>query len=213
MNKAFERTMRMLLALLVVATLAANGDSCRMTSPVDADTLRFSDESVMATFSFSREDGYYRRIGFTLENLSSDPITIDWDNSSITLPSNEASNVLREGMDYSDAGDSVAPTTVPPGTRVIDALCPTRNIEYTPPDVWSLLPMRIQVGTEVGLHLAVSGGKEDRLYDFRFTAITIEDPLPTAYFESTTTASGAIQATATRASDPERNEASYSWDF
>ncbi|MFC2099854.1 hypothetical protein ACFLSF_03390, partial [Candidatus Bipolaricaulota bacterium] len=168
MSRTFGVSARIVLALLVVFGFAVSGDSFRLVAPVESEILEFRDESVEMTFAFPREDGYYRRISFTLGNLSSEPITIDWNRSSITLPSGEVSNVLHEGMEYAAAGSYAAPTTVPPGIKAVDSFSPTSNVKHTSGDGWSLLPMRIRVGSEVGFYLAVTVDGVDRGYDFRF---------------------------------------------
>jgi len=213
MRKPLWLSVGIAVALLGVLTLPALGDSFQLAAPVEGEALTFVDDALSIAFAFSREDGYYRRIAFTLENVSDANLVIDWDASTIILPSGEASNVLREGMAYQDAGTAIAPTTLPPGTRVVDALSPTSRIEHTASDTWALLPMRIQPGSSIGLHLSIVVEEEAREYDFRFTATAIADPQPIAFFESAVASSGAVQVVAARASDPENDEASYSWDF
>ena len=213
MRKPFWLSVGVVVAVLGVMTLPALGDSFQLVAPMESEPLEFADDAMKIAFTFSREDGYYRRIAVTLENVSDDNLTIDWDASTIILPSGEASNVLREGMAYQDAGTAVAPTTLPPGTRVVDALSPTSRIEHTSSDTWALLPMRIQAGSSLGLHLTIAVGEDAREYDFRFTATAITDPQPIAFFESALTSFGTVQVVAARASDPENDEASYSWDF
>lgn len=213
MSKPFCVSVGIAAALVGVSMLPALADSFRMIAPMESETLDFADDALAIAFTFSREDGYYRRIAVVVENVSEETLVIDWDTTTIVLPSGEASNVLREGMDYMFSATAISPTTVPPGTKIVDSLSPTARIDHTSSDEWILLPMRVQTGSSIGLHLAIAVGDEARVYDFRFMATTITDPQLIAYFESAATSSRAIQVVAARAADPEGDEAWYSWDF
>jgi hypothetical protein len=201
------------IAFLAVVHLSAFADAFRMVAPVESGALLFHDQCVQIQFNFTREDGYYRRIGFTMENLSSEPIAIDWNRSSITLPSGEASNVLHEGMDYADAGTHVALTTLPPGSRAVDAVIPTSHLQYSSAEGWTLRPIRLTQRSELGFYLALSSRQGSWGYSFRFRALEIQNPQPIAQFQSEPTGPGALQVVASPSPDPDGVEPQYRWDF
>jgi len=212
MRRTFGLPILMATVLAAVLCLAAFGDSFKLVTPVASGTLEYSDEFARISLVLSREAGYYRSIGLTLENLSSDVVSIDWNKSSITLPSGEVSNVIHDGMDLADAGDYAAPTSLPPGTKAVTSVSPTSNVRPST-EGWQLVPMQICAGSVVGLYLVVTAGGEDRGYDLRLEATEIVDPQPIAYFESGVTELDSIRVVATRSPDPQGVEASYSWDF
>jgi len=224
MSRTVRLSVWIACSLFVVTVLATASDTFKLLAPVENRTLAFHDEVVEIQLRFAREDGYYRRIGFTLLNTSEEAIIIDWSRSSITLPSGEASNVMHEGTRYVDAGRYSAPITVPAGSAVLDSVIPTKRINYTSDDGWEILPMRIEGGTELGLYLTLTVAGEDRGYDFRFRAVEITNPKPSARIAVNfdipagsdsvqVPAASGVLLMAVGASNPDGTKPWYSWDF
>jgi len=156
-----------------VVALPVYADRFELTAPVGSATLQFRDELIEVRFAFVREAGQYKRIGFTLVNLSGKAIAIDWNASSITFPSGEASNVMHEGTRFLSANDYIAPTTVPPASRVTDSVIPTSSVHYSSSSGWAVGSMYLYQGAEFGFYLSLSSGRESHGYDFRFRATEV----------------------------------------
>jgi len=230
MDRMLALSLWIMCVLSVAVGVPALADTFELTAPVESDMLQFRDELVQVQFALGREDGQYRRIAFTLVNLSQKAITIDWITSSITLPSGEASNIIHEGTRYLNANSYIAPTTVPSGSRVSDSAIPTSSLEYTYGQRagWRVHAMKMDEGAEFGLYLSLIVEGETRGYDFRFRAVGVINAKPVARFsvngESDLyleyTSGWVVHAAAPRvdfdgraSADPDGTILSYSWDF
>lgn len=176
-----------LVLLIVGALLAMLGplafaDTFELISPVESDTLQFRDELIGIQFAFSREDGQYKRIAFSLGNLSDEAVAVDWNASSVTLPSGEASNVIHEGVRFMNSNTYIAPTTIPPRSWVTDSVIPTSSVKYSSSD-WRVLSMGIDEGDEFGIYLSLTVDGDSRGYAFRFKAVHIRNLFPVARFD------------------------------
>lgn len=181
MKWTFTLALWMACALLVAVSPTASADTFELISPVESHALQFHDELVEIRFALAREDGQYRRIAFSLTNLSQEAIAIDWNTSSVTLPSREASNVIHEGVRFMNINSYIAPTTVPPGSRVTNSVIPTSGIEYSSSD-WQILSMGIDEGDDFGIYLSLIVDGASRGYAFRFRAAEIANLRPVARF-------------------------------
>lgn len=68
-------------------------------------------------------------IDFKLKNLSTKPIKIVWDNTSIVVYE-EAHRVIHKGVKYTDKASSQAETLVPPKASISDLVIPIDNINW-----------------------------------------------------------------------------------
>lgn len=171
------------LLLAVAVSVSASADKFRLLQPVRSDSMSYSDENIV--ISFTMRPGYmgigYEGIGFTITNKSTSAIAIDWNRTSMTLPDGQTSNIIHEGIKFISAGSSLPPTTIPPGGRLSDSAIPTRNISYI--EGWYVSPMAMEPGSQFGLYLALDRAGTPRCYNFVFEAV--EAKPPTASFEIT----------------------------
>lgn len=164
------------VALLLVAAgaLTVSAGTFRLLMPVPSDTLSYSDASIKISFQM-RPGNYgigYSGIGFTITNNSQQAIAVDWDRSSITLPNNQISNIMREGTLLISRNAAAPPTTIPPGGQLSDTAFPTRNVTYS--DGWYIRSMSIESGSQFGLYLALDGVEAPGGYNFTFEALEVE---------------------------------------
>lgn len=96
-----------------------------------------SNESVMPQFQYVDNQISIlwicldKQISFTLKNLSSSTIKINWDNVCFIDENNEASGVLHKGIRYMDAGKPMASTLIPKGAELSDLIAPTNKLYYS----------------------------------------------------------------------------------
>lgn len=71
-----------------------------------------------------------KQISFTLKNLSSSTIKINWDNVCYIDESNESSGVIHKGIRYMDAGKPMAASAIPKDAELSDLIAPTNKVYY-----------------------------------------------------------------------------------
>ncbi len=84
----------------------------------------FDDGKISASFMVGE-----KQIDFSLKNLTSDPIKINWDESSLIILG-ESKRVMHKGVKYTDRGSSQVPTIIPSNSLIEDCVIPTDNISY-----------------------------------------------------------------------------------
>jgi hypothetical protein len=164
-----------LLLLAVVVSISVSADSFRLLEPARSDSLSYSDENIVVSFTMRFGSVYYEGINFTITNRSTQAISVNWDLSSITLPSGQISNVAHAGTKYISAGSSTPPTTIPPGGTLSNFVIPSRNIYYYS-NGWSVQRMGITSGSQFGLYLVLDGAPAtSNGYNFIFEAIEVKE--------------------------------------
>lgn len=162
------------ILLVIVASLTVSAGTFRLLQPVQSDVLTYSDENI--TISFRMRAGEYgigySGISFTVTNKSKQAIEVDWDRSSITLPSGQTSNVMHESTLFIQRGASTQPTTIPPNGKLSDSVIPSRNVSYY--EGWNVGSMGIMTGSQFGLYLTINGlGTSSSGYNFTFEAVEV----------------------------------------
>lgn len=232
MNRTLSLSLWITSVLLAAmsAPAVASRTEFALIAPVESDTLEFHDELVRVQFVFVQEDGDYRRIGFVLANLSLEAIVVDWDTCSITSSSGGAGNVAHEGTRFMNVGERTPPTTVPPGSKLMDAVIPTASIRYSSSGGWSVSGMDLYDGAELGFYLSLVVRGEPRGYDFRFGVRKAPNLNPVARFAVNGESGGdavhvaapgalpgfftaQVELDAIRSTDVDGSIQRYSWDF
>jgi len=166
---------------LVVTVLPVYADVFKLVAPAQTSSLRhldtqFQDETIKITFVFMKESREYRQIGFILDNMSDKAIAIDWDRCSFTSPTGEADNIMHAGEKFIDANRSTPPTTIPPGSKIIDAAIPSNSVSYSSYLGWTVSSMHLYEGAEFGFYLFLTVEGESRDYNFRFKVKELTEP-------------------------------------
>lgn len=101
-------------------------------TPVEPLTsnMEFADSNISIKFTILKT-----AIGFTLENLTKEPIKVIWDNASI-IQFGEAKKTMHVGIKYIDRSQSQPPTTIPSNARITDELTPVDNVWFSSYSGW-----------------------------------------------------------------------------
>jgi len=183
----------LLLAVVCGVVVAPASDRFRLLKPTVSDVLFYSDDKVSIVFVmlpdyyrdlFERLFRDYKGIAFSMRNETSAAIAVNWDRSSITLPSGQSSGVTHEGVKYMSVGSSIPPTTIAPGAMLVDSAIPARSVHYSSTlHEWAILPMGIRTGSQFGLYLALDVGGAPADYYFVFEAVEVATaPAPALTF-------------------------------
>ena len=174
----------MVLPLLITFSTVVLADDFQLIQPKRSDSLSYSDQNIRIRFKFNKEKlepwliapTGYKKIHFTLENKTNQPITINWNESSIVLPGGESSKIMHGGVRFIKAGESMPPTTIPPNSKTSDTVIPAGNVSYSSgmSSGWHISPLGIFSGSEFGLYLRLKVGEQERNYNFRFLARNID---------------------------------------
>jgi hypothetical protein len=68
-------------------------------------------------------------VNFTLRNLTSDPMKINWDEASLIIYG-QSKRVMHNGVKFIDRSAPQAPTVIPGGSSIDDLVLPTDNVYY-----------------------------------------------------------------------------------
>jgi hypothetical protein len=180
MSKLLVHAVLVLGLFAIAAGPLALADEFKLIAPVEDQSLRFQDGTILVQFSLAREQGQYKRIAFALTNLSQEAVRIDWESSSIILPSGQASNVIHEGVRYINSDSYMAPTTLPTGSTVYDSVIPTDSLSYATSSGWKIRSMGLSSDAEFGLYLALVVDGAAVGYDFRFHVMDLQNLDPVA---------------------------------
>jgi hypothetical protein len=129
-------------------------------------------------------DADHGDLGFNLINKTDRAIKINWDDISFVSPRGKANRVVHTGIRYIERDATQAPTTVPPGAKLIDALTPVVLIYYsdglnlgsygTYGQGWKTAPLfqgynKIDIeNKEMSLYLPLEISGEKKEYNFTF---------------------------------------------
>ena len=110
---------------------------------------------------------------FELQNLADEPMTINWDQSSLQLPS-----LGRQAVRPADSSGTDTPTTtVPAGSRATVRLCPIQSPPGPCGSAWLRRAMLVE-DFSLTLRLAVSMLQGSRMAEWRWDFDYHEDPVP-----------------------------------
>jgi hypothetical protein len=145
--------------------------SYSMTKPENSPELILENENFDIGFTINRS-----RIGFQLQNKSSDPITIDWNQVSYVDPTGSSHRVMHQGVKYSNRDQSLAPTTIPPNASIEDIVLPTDNVSYSSEiNEWTRDPLfpsgtgaEAYEGQSFSVFMPLEIGGETQNYNFVF---------------------------------------------
>ena len=130
----------------------------------------FDDGKISASFIVGE-----KQIDFALKNLTSDPIKINWDESSLIILG-ESKRVMHKGVKYTDRSSSQVPTIIPSNSLIEDCVIPTDNISYSEgyygsnysvPASWKikdLLPLRDNYDEDRKQYILNSKGQTIKLF-------------------------------------------------
>jgi hypothetical protein len=124
-------------------------------------------------------------ISFRAKNVSEKPISILWNRVSFVDRNGTSNGIIHKGIKYSDAGSSMAPTTIPPNSSINETIHPTDNIRYSEQiNEWEkepILPVeknivsstsgvtpQDMVGTTFSIYMPIEIGDETKSYTFKF---------------------------------------------
>jgi len=108
-----------------------------MIKPRLSKELRYTDDVIDIKFIIGAEF-----IGFELHNKKDVGIKIKWDDCSYVSPSGETMRIIHSGVKLIDRDKPQAPTTIPPGAKIVDQFVPTGNIYWdTTSNVWHTKPL------------------------------------------------------------------------
>ncbi|MGH7628971.1 MAG: hypothetical protein ACREOF_06200 [Gemmatimonadales bacterium] len=169
---------------LVMIHAASSGDGQgRITIPVvDAPSVY----PLGFAFGFTKVSLTTHALALAVKNAGSRPVSILWDQASLTGPDGVSRRVVHRGIRLVDRGQAMVPTTIPPGGAVEDFVFPADRIDYSTPtrlravntrvgDGWSYGQYfeRLRAGETVSLYLPLQIGGETTPHTFRFRVITV----------------------------------------
>lgn len=96
----------------------------------------FDDGKIQAIFIVGEKD-----LNFTIKNLTSDPMKINWDEASLIIYG-ESKRVMHKGIKFIDRDAPQAPTVIPGNSSIDDLVLPTDNVYLE--KVLILLTIQIQ---------------------------------------------------------------------
>jgi hypothetical protein len=132
-----DKTIRIISILLLTVTFGLN--SCFTTKTSSGTKYNyafkllgefaksdktFDDGKINVFFSVGNKD-----VNFTLRNLTSEPMKINWDEASLIIYG-ESKRVMHNGVKYIDRSAPQAPTVIPGNSSINDLVLPTDNVYY-----------------------------------------------------------------------------------
>lgn len=111
-------------------------------------------------------------VGLKVENLTDQPLRIDWDAVSFVDVDGAAHRVIHKGVRFIRSDAPQTPTTIPPHTHIDEVVTPADNVLWTNGS-WQVKPLvesgKLALdGKTFGLHLPVSRGEGRRDYAFQW---------------------------------------------
>jgi hypothetical protein len=139
--------------------------------PVNSEKI-FQDRFIRIEFVI------FTRFAFRLTNQSTAGLEIDWDRASYVDPQGSAHRVIHQGTRFIERDRAQAPSILPSGSSIEDALVPADHIEFAD-GKWKIRePFRLTEITEPGgffqggtfrLLIPVKAGTTKKTYDFTFS--------------------------------------------
>lgn len=135
--------MKRLLKVLIVIGISIWHQSCmvpaqtstklsaRLTSPVESDSLIYSDNDIGIVFAFSSTE-----ISFIIKNHSNNTLRIVWDESAVVIDG-MTQRVGHKNVKYTDIAGPHPPTIIPAGAASSDILIPAENVSYNTTTGWT----------------------------------------------------------------------------
>lgn len=85
---------------------------------------KYDDGKLSAYFNVGEKD-----LNFTIKNLTSEPMKIDWDEASLIIYG-ESKRVMHKGVKFTDRNAPQATTVIPGNSSIDDLVLPTENVYY-----------------------------------------------------------------------------------
>lgn len=122
-----------------------------------------------------------RRVSFRLQNRSTLPMRVLWNDSRVMLMNQRDSQVLHQGVPYGEIGNSLIPTLIAANARLEDYLLPIANLQYDPGTGWREKPLfdtYFRKGQLMAARLVFELRSQRIELDLRFTALADFSVLP-----------------------------------
>lgn len=158
-------------------------ESFDITVALSPNELQSYDRSEYnANYAYNREIAFLLRqisyesnpsgFGFSLQNKSSEPIQIVWDETAVVTPDGSSSRVIHEGVQFSEMDRSQPPTVIPPSARVDEYAGPTSKISYSSNSGWfeEGLFLEFSEGDSASLFLVMEANGERQNLSVTYTA-------------------------------------------
>lgn len=114
------------------------------------------------------------RIGFSVENVTSEPLMIDWEKSAYVDASGVSHRIIHKGVRLVARAQNQVPTTIPPGARIDEQAYPADAVEWVEAlRYWQEPPLFAPAAAEgqtfsLSLHLnSAAHGSKDYVFKFR----------------------------------------------
>ena len=158
--------------IVALANVAAAAYDLDLVKPAYSKSPYYSDGRIQIVFAL-RETSNGRDqegIAFTIRNLTNREIEIDWNRSSMWLPTGQMSGVIHEGVRFIQSNTYLPPTVIPAGRTLSDFVIPTRNITFSVTG-WQVRSLNLRSGSQLGLYLFIQGSSlPGGGYDFALQA-------------------------------------------
>lgn len=171
-------------AVLAAAVLALLGSAaCSGVSPYRYWNIYGMTQPERTTEKVFRDDvmdiQFYideKKIHFRLENLTDEPLTIDWSRAAYVHIDGAKHKVANSGSIFSERKDDPAPSIIEPGGRIEDFAAPSKNVEKIEELTWYCYPLFNLMdedayenrGKTFGLDMPVQANGQWKTYSFRF---------------------------------------------
>jgi hypothetical protein len=106
-----------------------------LIKPKLSQTLEFEDELIAIVLDVGT-----KQIGFTMQNKTDNPISIDWNQISYIDLSGTAHRVIHQGVKLIDRDKPQAQTVIPPTAKIVDFVYPADLVTWREND-WEELPL------------------------------------------------------------------------
>lgn len=122
-----------LLGILVLAFLVSGCGKemtlyLKMTAPQENGSLEYTDSGYGLSFVFKPT---FSDMQFSVTNNSKDMIKLIWDDTVFVDLDSQPCRVIHYGVRYDEAEKTMAPSLIPPGSTLRDAMAPANRILWT----------------------------------------------------------------------------------
>jgi hypothetical protein len=121
-------------------------------------------------------------MAINIVNTSDSPVSIDWDNCTLTTPDGTNERVIHSEVPYLEASEPQAPSPVPPHGTIEEAIWPASRIERSGPSEsgWRESGIEVSDGSVIGLYVSWTqdGETHGAQWKWRFQRREVEDTPP-----------------------------------
>lgn len=117
-------------------------------------------------------EGNPKGFSFSVQNKTSEPSRIIWDESAVVVPEGSSSRVIHDGVKYSEMENSQPPTTIPPGANLDEYVGPINKISYSSNLGWfeEGLFLEFSTGDSASMFLALDVDNQRQNINVVYTA-------------------------------------------